>query len=246
MKRTRLLARVILASTVVTTAIAGAMTDGYAVVGRTPTILPAAIPSTSHYSVAEEHSLGTSYSGLTATRSDGPFTISSGSNCSNIYVTPVVYQTEWARFPSSSPLGSGWVEIGTAHRCSNDTKYWYWGYGYSVWYELGHSGPVSAVGHAFTLKRQGGSQWHMIVDYTDMGYVDYNGNVMTANVLQAGLETYDVNAVIPSHTYTSLRYTVNEGSWIYWAGFDGWSIDPGLCGGWNTASTWRAAENSSC
>lgn len=208
---------------------------------------PASATVSGIYSIADEHSAGTAYSGLKVTRQDASMTPSGTTNCSNIYAVPVVYQTQWARFPVIGSSPSGWVEIGTAHKCTSNTKYWFWGYGYgNAWYQLGTQGPVGVATHTFQLKRVATFSWHMYVDSTDKGMVYYNTVKETANALQTGLETYDGNAVIPSHTYSSLSRAINDGSYVLWSGFDGKSVDSGLCGGWNTASQWRASENAPC
>jgi hypothetical protein len=193
------------------------------------------------YSVAYETSAHGAYTGVKVTRADGAFTMSSGSSCTTPYTNPVAYQTQWVIMTSDY---KNWVELGTGNQCNN-YRYWYWGYGYNgAWYSQGTQGNVGTSSHTFQIYRHNGNAWEYYIDSTQkltlfwsiIGYHD-----------EAGLESYDANAKAPKHTYRSLSRTTNQGSWVLWAGFDSWTINgPEMCGGWDTASQWRAGEHTTC
>lgn len=193
------------------------------------------------YSVAYETSAGTAYTAVQVVRSDGSFSISSGSSCTTHFTTPVVYQTQWVVMTSDA---QNWVEIGTGHQCDG-FRYWFWGTGQGgVWYPLGTADNVGTNTHTFTIRREAGKDWVYRVDGVHKMTLVWQ---ITGLFDSVGLESYDGHAVAGSHTYRQLSRQINEGAWELWAGFDNKRVDgPEMCGGWNSASEWRAAENSSC
>ncbi len=42
------------------------------------------------------------------------------------------------------------------------------------------------------------------------------------------------------HAYQDLKFSISDGTLQSWAGFDGWSINAAMCGGWDYAYQWRA------
>lgn len=142
--------------------------------------------------------------------------------------------------------GQNWIELGTGHQCADALRYWYWGYGYQGdWYPLGEpSGRAAGVKHTFRTVRSGGSTWKFRIDGTvkgSMTWADQGARVRT------GLESYGGSAVVTKYKQSDLKSTIDQGSWTNWSGFDGSIVDaPEMCGGWNTASSWRSSENSPC
>jgi len=202
-----------------------------AAVGLLVGVIPPADAAGFHgYSVAYETSAAGSYTGIRTTRDD-----------INIKTTSIVYQPTWVLITSDA---QNWEELGTANTTPLYTRYWYWGYGLGgSWYELGRRTGIGTGTHTFSVYRTGGLTWHYVVDSTQMGTDSWS---RAGAWLTAGLESYDSGASVPKFTDRSLSRTTNEGSWVLWAGFDQWLISAGMCGGWDYAYQWRAAENNPC
>jgi len=198
---------------------------------------PAEAASFHKYSISEEHSASGSYTGLI------------GNSKIYHYTTSCVYEPFWLNFTS----GNGWVEIGIAHGCvgSGTFTYGYFsetGFG-SFFLDTQPATTGDGVVHEFKIVRAG-SLFHVMED----GCANINSlcsdvsTVRTENGLnlQTGLESYDGGAVVSSHVHNALQRKVSS-TWSDWSGFDGWSVDgPEMCGGWNTATSWRASENAPC
>ena len=86
--------------------------------------------------------------------------------------------------------------------------------------------------------------------YDDFWYID---GVLKAQVYsptigwinEVGLESYSAPASILYYPTYGLQYQHNEGSWTNWAGFDSSKTDTAshMCGIWDSATSWSAAEN---
>jgi hypothetical protein len=193
------------------------------------------------YSVARETSGANHYTGLKVTRTDPYFQISAGQNCFAPYTAPVIYQSQWIIMTSD---WANWVELGTADQC-NGYQYLYWGYGTSSgWHSLGVAATPGSGSHVFDVHRVSGNTYRYYVDGTLKGSLSWTRIGWHE---QVGTESYDQYATASKHTYGSMSRAIDQGSWVLWAGFDDWSVDtPEMCGGWDTASQWRASENATC
>lgn len=187
------------------------------------------------YSIADEHSAAGAYTGF------------EGQTKFNHYSTSCVFEPFWFHFTNNN----GWIEVGLEHGCNGNTGE----HTYSYISETGWGSffldevKVSADGnfHDFKIVRDGGL-FHVKVDDCAVGALCLDVNtVRTENgaALTTGLESYDGSAVISSHVHNGLMRKAS-GVWADWSGFDGSSVDANMCGGWNSATSWRASENSSC
>jgi hypothetical protein len=180
------------------------------------------------YSIAQELSAAGQYTGVRNTREDVSIT-----------TTDFVFQTMWVIIS-----GGGWEELGTEHQ-TNGARSWYWGWGgvSGAWYELGRRSGRPTGTHTFSLYRTGGSTWHYLIDSTQMGTDTWTA---AGARLDIGLESYDAGAIVNKYTHRSISRTINEGAWTLWTGFDGKSVNTGMCGGWDYSYQWRASENRAC
>lgn len=195
------------------------------------------------YSQADELSYVNHDTGLSVTRPDRGVT-QADNGCDSLFSGNAVYQTEWVLITSDA---QNWIELGTGHQCSDTKRYWYWGYGYlGDWYPIGHEGNrTNGETHTFRVVRSNGSTWTWRVDGTakdTLSWADQGARVRT------GLESYAPSGVVSQYDQYSLQYTNNQGAWTSWAGYDAKYVSPTptMCGGWNSASSWRSSENSSC
>jgi hypothetical protein len=190
------------------------------------------------YSTAAEFSQGSVYTGLIVHRyDDTDWAVTYSAPCDQLEVAPIAYETEWVIMS-----GSRWVEIGTGHRCDN-FRYWYWGYRDSTgWHRLGYQTGLTTTARDFRLQRRPPYYWDYWIDGTLIGF-KYYAVPPVGYELQAGLESYDAFAIIPWHAYASLRYSVYDGSFVYWSGEDGHIRDTGMCGSWDYATAWLAGEH---
>jgi len=162
--------------------------------------------------------------------------------CSAPYSGNPVYETEWIIFTSN---GQNWDEMGVGHQCNDGYRYIYWGYGYNnVWYSLGTiTGTSNGTTHNYKITRAyTGSQ------YDDFWYLDgtLKSQVYSPTVGyedSVGLESYSSPASVNYYASYSLQYQHNEGAWTNWSGFDASGTGTHMCGIWDSATSWSAAEN---
>jgi hypothetical protein len=194
------------------------------------------------YSQADESGFVNHYTGLSVTRPDRSVDQAS-TGCSSYYSGNPVYQTQWVLITSDA---QNWLELGTGHQCADAKRFWFWGYGYlGDWYPQGEVGGVDAgVTHTFRVVRSGGTTWTWRIDGTARGsltWAEQGARVRT------GLESWGSAAVASKYNQSDLMYTLDQGLWTDWSGFDGSKVGtPEMCGGWNTATSWRSSENSPC
>jgi len=208
---------------------------------------PAVIAATFHgYSYG--YISGGPYTGLAATRYDlSPGGMPSGSNCTQYFTYPVIYQTQWLAGNASDNYT--WYELGTGHQC-NGFEYWYGGWGYysgstAVWNPVFTQTITGAAVHRFYLQEvmvpQRGSTMFWQIDNTQMA--SHPGGYTGASD-EAGLESYVSSASEPIYSISSLSDVVNYGGWQNWAGTS--EVDTGLpmCGSIVNATTYDAGENN--
>jgi hypothetical protein len=194
------------------------------------------------YSQADDNGYVNHYTGLSVTRPDRGVT-QAETGCGSFYSGNPVYQTQWVLITSDA---QNWIELGTGHQCADTKRYWFWGYGYlGDWYPQGEQGgQTNGQTHTFRIVRSSGSIWTWRVDGTSKGtmtWADQGARVRT------GLESYGSAAVVSKYNQYDLEYTLDQGAWTSWSGFDNSSVGaPEMCGGWNTATSWRSSENSPC
>lgn len=193
------------------------------------------------YSAARETSSAGHYTGVATTRLDRTVFFQPNTGCTSHFSGDVVFQSEWIVITSDS---QNWLELGTGHQCSDTFRYWYWGFGYGgIWFPLGTTdGIANEVSHTFEIIKFG-SAYGFLIDGVQKGSQATSTGVYD----QSGLESYSTNAVIGTYTHGNLRRTTDSGGWTSWAGFDATKLTgAGMCGGWNSATVWRAAENQTC
>jgi hypothetical protein len=193
------------------------------------------------YSVVYEGT-GGSFVGIHVKRNDVNVSPPAGSNCTSYFGggSNAVYQTQWALLTANA---LNWEELGTADQCSG-FDYMFWGYGLSgVWHPLGEAATPGGAGqHVFQILMSNGTNWNYSVDGTIIGSDTWTHAVEVS----AGLESY-ADMLISAQVYVELEYaTAVGGGWHLWAGKDAQDVGPDMCGRWNTASDWRAAEHGTC
>jgi len=195
------------------------------------------------YSVARETGYTNKYVGLAIRRLD-KHVEQARSGCSEFYSGDPVYQTQWVIVTSDA---RNWLELGTGHQCEDELRYWFWGWGTNgVWHPLGErSGITNGVEHRFAITRSDGRLWDYNIDgdtKVTLSYDDQGARIET------GLESYGPNAAISEYTHNTLSYRlIGADHWTDWSGYDDSVIvGPVMCGGWNSATSWRASENRPC
>lgn len=197
------------------------------------------------YSEGREQSYVNSYTGLFVERRDVAVNNQAATGCSAPYSGNPVYQTQWVLITSNA---YNWIELGTGHQCDNQYRYYFWGYGRNGnWHALGESHTVvTGQTHGFRILREDGDTWRFKIDGANRGtYIWADQGAQ----LRAGMESYAGAAHVAEHTYHFLDYKLaNDPQWHSWAGFDDQNVTAGpeMCGGWNTAASWRASENDPC
>ncbi|WP_300677720.1 hypothetical protein [Nocardioides sp.] len=193
------------------------------------------------YSNAIEDNHAGHYTGLQMNRVDRAIT--QGTNgCSTFFSGYPTYQTQWLKVTSTT----NWMELGTGHQCGDTMRYWYWGYGFNgVWYPMGEAlGVTAGVSHEFRIARAGTDDWHFRVDGALKASLAW---AVSGAADIVGLESYGPGTTTATYSSTSLKDTLDGGSWQYWGGKNGSRVDtPEMCGGWNSATSWRASENVAC
>lgn len=193
-----------------------------------------AVDPYTRYAVAFETGYTDLYAGASTTRTDPTTSVPACVDPATGYLESI-YQPLWVRW------SYGWIESGTGHEC-NSRDYWYvylcgtgaCGFVYTQVFSTNgthtHSIRRTANTDTWTARRDGASIFTV-----------HWGNLDKANRIDVGLESHAPTGSIPSHKDTALKFSTYDGALQAWAGFDGKSVDPPACGGWNTASEWRSA-----
>ena len=194
------------------------------------------------YSWAADTSQAGIYTGVSTTRLDRTVFDQASDGCSTYFTGSPVYQTEWIYITSDA---QNWLELGTGHQCGDTLRYWYWGYGYGgAWFPIGEqSGISNEVSHTFRIIKFG-----TVFAFQVDGNLKGTQTSSTGQRDASGLESYSSPAVIGTYTHNTLqRWTTTSGGWVNWAGYDDHGVSgAGMCGGWNSQTSWRAAENQTC
>lgn len=156
-----------------------------------------------------------------------------------------VYQTQWDQKSDASL----WIEEGTEAGSECDypdipTWHWYWGYGVGPnFYTLGTRAVGPGPYHTFDFYRYAGYYYYYI-DSTLLGSI---ASSFAGDQAVVGLESYDSYTTVNLYQGVELKRTVNGGAWQSWVAADeAPSVDPGMCGYYVGATTWRAAEPPPC
>jgi hypothetical protein len=229
--------------------VAALFTNWSSFIPNQPELLLAGHVSNHRHSIAQELSALVPYTAISTYRPESSFTVSLGTNCSQaLFKAPVVYQPIWVIVSAAAP---NWLEIGTGHQrgTSGYCRYRYWGMfvpGFG-WFPLGSEilpggsgGPTKQI-----FRKACGVDycWEFWIGGSKKADVIYNYG---GDYVQAGLETYDLAAVAPSHTYGSLQFRIDHTTWLPWSGKDHEFVAAPLCGRWDSATQWRAGENTTC
>jgi hypothetical protein len=166
------------------------------------------------------------------------------SNWKDLNVNPpcgtAVYQSVWVGLDNGA---QDWEELGTGDACfGNDFIYWGYGIG-GVWHQLGTaSTPGGTATHEFKIARDLVGDWNYYVDGVKKGSDHWDAGIK----LITGLESY-ADLTIGAQVFSPLWYQKTAGgSWFTWTGKDATIVDANMCGRWNSASDWRAAEHAAC
>jgi hypothetical protein len=197
-----------------------------------------------HWAIAYESSAGPVYTGVRVHRLNRTVFLQASDGCSDHFSGSVVYQSQWLDVTTDK---FNWLELGTAHQCNDTNRYYYWGLGYGGgWFALGtQGGVVNETSHYFAILRSGGA-YHFYIDGVDKGTEAFPVGVW----IKSGLESWTSGAVVGTYPHETLQRAINNSNtWVDWAGFDGTEIVGGgvyVCGAWNSATSWRVAENQPC
>jgi hypothetical protein len=205
-----------------------------------------------YYSYGKELSAG-NYTGVSQFRVDSLVSNLANQNCSQPYKGEPVFQTQWA----TDGTISNFVELGTGHQCynggpggSSTFRYHFWQYFvFGTWFPLGTEPASAGSSYTFAIARESTP--------FGTGYIWTIGGVIKASVLAGnaysdvivGLESHRQEAVVPVYVGSSLKYRFNgSASWSNWAGQDysWWFPTLTLCGGFVSATSWKAGQNTSC
>lgn len=205
---------------------------------------PAVAGGDHNYSVGRDTSQS-NYTGLRVTRTDTAASVPNTgctSGAAGYFQGDPIYETQWTVKASATD----WLEIGTGHQCSGDKNYRFWGYGFNGgWFFLDGNGIGNGNQHTFAISRGTDSIWEFRIDgnVVESFVWDRNfGNVAT------GIESYAPNGHIDPHNFFGLDYQVGGNStWTNWSGTDSRTVeDPPMCGGWNSATSFRSGQAASC
>jgi hypothetical protein len=205
--------------------------------------VPASAGSNFHgYSTASENSALGQYTGIRVTRLDRAVSSQPATGCTQLFSGDPVYQTQWLIITDDA---ANWLELGTGHQCNDAIRYWFWGVGYlGGWFPLGTQLNITnGESHRFAIRKTG-SNTLWLID----GVTKETQPASTGRYISTGLESYSGAAGVNTYTHNTLQRTTNGSqTWVDWAGFDASSVTgAGMCGGWNSATSWRAAENHAC
>ncbi len=198
--------------------------------------------SNSIYSVAVDDGYPNQTTGVYSSHACAPLSLS-GTNCFDRYnesANPIVF-TQWVMGDAGL---SSQVELGVEEQFSGYTfLFWGWRTSSSGWQEMGHIDiPADSNGHTFDIHRLG-NVWYYLYDGAQELALSWT---LTGIRAAAGIESDNTSDVVPTHWFSLLRTTVNEGPWIDFA-FNQTIVNAPMCGAWSIPYTrWSAAENYTC
>jgi hypothetical protein len=187
------------------------------------------------FSQADE-ATGDGFTGLRVTRIDTRVTGIPPDGCGGPYAGHPTYLTAWVMNDNALT----WREIGTGHQCSGQLVYWFWGYGSNgAWHSLGtQSNVLTGQLRLFEIKRIFDGQvtrFNFSISSTVKGSLISSWSGQRVRV---GLESYSVGADMAQTDFHTLKYQKNGGAFNAWAGKDAKSVDAGMCGVWDGATSW--------
>jgi hypothetical protein len=190
------------------------------------------------YSYGQESSGGLGYTGIQVTRTTTAVTGLPNDGCNAKFAGTPVYQTSWV---SINP-GVDWDETGIGHQCQDTVIYYFGGYGENgAWFPLWTANAVNGNQHVYQIDRTFNGSTYFDTWRFDGGVRATLGSNSRAAKVRAGLESYCAGCKTKFNS-SSLKYQRFEGAFVNWAGMDLFSIDPGMCGSWVAATTWRSGE----
>jgi hypothetical protein len=204
---------------------------------------PAAPAQATHafhaYSYMQEWSSPYAYTGLYARRPETPVSGSPYSGCSTVpYSYQPVYFTQWV---SINP-GVDWLEIGTGHQCSNDMKYWFWGYGWQGnWYPLGEewNGIYFNEYHYFEVYRVA-TTWYWYINGLNRDTMYWNA---VGTRVRVGMESWNGHTTTPWTTIDTMNKTISEGPYTPLS-YTSTVVNTQMCGQPLSANSYQARERA--
>lgn len=189
-----------------------------------------------YYSIGIEDSQGAGYTGVAATKVlDGSIVPS----CTTTGKDMVIIWLDTAR--------SDGLELGVQYDCAYYNDYWGYTSNY-VWNEVGTNGlPPLNVYREYRIARSDTTtgQWSWQINGTSQSLL--GGWDRTGVSLRAGLISTNSALTIASHRSFALLKKRYAGSFVDWAGQDGYALtNPPMCGYWPSDTAWREGENVTC
>lgn len=191
------------------------------------------------YSVGRENTGGSGFTGIQVTRTTTAVAGLPATGCSHPFTGSPVYQTSWLIITGDA---QNWDEIGIGHQCSDNYIYYFWGYGENGgWFPLGTSFAANGASHVNEISRSFTGNY-----YEDFWKMDGVTKARMRSIqrgvrVEAGLESYCQGCSTVFNS-SSLKYQKNEGSFVSWAGRDSTTISAGMCGSWNSDTSWRSGQ----
>lgn len=159
--------------------------------------------------------------------------------CSTPITGHPVYTTMWLQMSANADR---WIEIGTGYQCGA-YRYQYWGFGtpWTGWRLLGTISQPAFGNYTYEIVREGSNVWKFKIGGVQVGEFVWTA---TGSYADVGLESYDAQATVDWHSYWGLQVTRNQGAWTNWSGRDGSAYSSGMCGSWNSDTSWRAKQGA--
>jgi hypothetical protein len=204
---------------------------------------PANAYSYRYYSVGYDSLQFGTYTGIYTYHNFLGVTVSPGTDCRNPYANSAnpIFYTQWVSISGATDQ----IEMGFGQQCEA-FSYVFTGYRQGgTWHTLDIWEAAPDVnGHYFDIHRLN-TQWQFWYDCCQLPW-SLNWGVL-GNWVGVGIESADINIVVPNHWFQTLNYTKNEGPWTGWSGNDQLVDPPWMCGRWLAAPVrWSAAQNTSC
>lgn len=191
------------------------------------------------YSVGRENTGGSGFTGIRVTRITTAVAGLPNTGCVNPFTGSPVYQTSWVIITGDA---QNWDEIGIGHQCSDNKKYYFWGYGENgAWFPLGTANAINGASHVNEIGRAfNGSYYYDYWKFDDATKATLRSNSRAVRV-EAGLESYCQGCSTVFNS-TLLRYQKNEGAFVAWVDRDDKTISAGMCGSWLADTSWRSGQ----
>lgn len=155
-----------------------------------------------------------------------------------------IYSTQWLVFTDDAET---WIEIGTAYDCGDTFDFVLYCKQPTCGFTQRWFAP-SVGSHTYKITRENGN--HVLYDLLIDGSVVQKVGLSPATTalwVATGLESYNDGKTVSAHNYSGLKRKRFDNNFDDWSGRDVKSVDkPIMCGSWNSDTSWRAGQNTSC